>query len=344
MARHIMGLQPFSQHTLVCADVNQSKTLTVFDLLTLRKLVLGVEKTLPHNRVWTFYDKTQVASISDAPDGFSTATHVTVKGNVAAPTVDFTGFKMGDVGSAPLPVSKTARRTLPLTWEMPMVPSPAVLTVPICYKGEVPLDGIQLALRFDPSLLQLISPSSGTLEGVLSMHFGLNRAAEGQIGFSWNLIDPVQQQAIQPGQVLFYLSFVIKGVLPDDGTSLFSLANDVVPDGAWANNGEEYSLMVQPQKSNEPLPATATTANSVAATPNPTSDGVHLSIESERPGKATFALTDAFGETLSFREIALVKGAQQLEIPELRQQPTGVYAYWIKLPNGKVFNERIVKK
>jgi hypothetical protein len=61
ISRHILGLEPLNTpFKLISADANKSGTVTTFDIVELRKLILGTYQKLPNNSSWRFVNKAQV--------------------------------------------------------------------------------------------------------------------------------------------------------------------------------------------------------------------------------------------------------------------------------------------
>lgn len=57
ISRNILGIEPFdSPFKLIAADVNKSGTVTTFDIVELRKLIMGTYSELPSNASWRFVD------------------------------------------------------------------------------------------------------------------------------------------------------------------------------------------------------------------------------------------------------------------------------------------------
>lgn len=53
--KHIIGLEPLdSPYKLIAADANQDGKVTSFDIITLRKLILGITSELPNGKSWRF--------------------------------------------------------------------------------------------------------------------------------------------------------------------------------------------------------------------------------------------------------------------------------------------------
>ena len=55
MTKHILGVQPFDNpYQWIAADVNRSKTVTAFDLVLLRKMILAIDTEFSNNTSWRF--------------------------------------------------------------------------------------------------------------------------------------------------------------------------------------------------------------------------------------------------------------------------------------------------
>jgi hypothetical protein len=57
ISRHILGIEPMSSpYQMIAADANKSGSITSFDIIEFRKLILGVYTALPVNTSWRFVD------------------------------------------------------------------------------------------------------------------------------------------------------------------------------------------------------------------------------------------------------------------------------------------------
>ncbi len=55
ISRHILGLQLLdSPYKILAADANQDGKVSVLDIVTLRKLILGITDELPNGKSWRF--------------------------------------------------------------------------------------------------------------------------------------------------------------------------------------------------------------------------------------------------------------------------------------------------
>ncbi|MEM9823781.1 MAG: carboxypeptidase regulatory-like domain-containing protein, partial [Bacteroidota bacterium] len=78
---HILGINPFSEpNQLLAADANSSSTITGFDLVEIRKVILDVTNTFPIAPSWIFDDN-----------------DIFIQNLQTDLIFDVTGIKMGDV-------------------------------------------------------------------------------------------------------------------------------------------------------------------------------------------------------------------------------------------------------
>ena len=103
ITKHILGIEPFnSPYKIIAADANKSGSVTTFDVVEMRKLILGIYDELPNNNSWRFVDKAFV--FPDPSNPFSVAFPETktiasvLQG--ANMSEDFVGVKIGDVNAS----------------------------------------------------------------------------------------------------------------------------------------------------------------------------------------------------------------------------------------------------
>ncbi|MBK6930507.1 MAG: hypothetical protein IPH12_06405 [Saprospirales bacterium] len=160
--KHILGQQPLENfYQVLAADVNQSQTITTFDIIEIRKLILGIYDTFPHASSWRFIrplaepaNLTGFAAVRDTyPFSVLNLTGDTQLGNF-----HFIGVKMGDANSnaAFAGVVASDRHLQP-----PLVLRAADIQletgrsywVPVRIPESAELEGWQLALQADPEAL-----------------------------------------------------------------------------------------------------------------------------------------------------------------------------------------------
>ncbi len=115
ISKHILGTEPLSSpYKMIAADANQSKSITTFDIVQLRKLILGILDSMPNNTSWRFVDSSFV--FPDSLNPFSTPIPEDI---VFDPLIvnqsgqNFIGLKVGDVNGTTNPAEpRTPRDTL----------------------------------------------------------------------------------------------------------------------------------------------------------------------------------------------------------------------------------------
>jgi hypothetical protein len=104
ISKHILGTEPLdSPYKMISADANKSGSITSFDIVELRKLILGIYDELPNNTSWRFVDKS--FAFPNAANPFQTAfPENSTVANAAANNMndDFAGCKIGDVNNSAL--------------------------------------------------------------------------------------------------------------------------------------------------------------------------------------------------------------------------------------------------
>ncbi|MFN7327695.1 MAG: dockerin type I domain-containing protein, partial [Chitinophagales bacterium] len=110
ISRHILGLDPLSSpYKLIAADANKSGTVTTFDIVELRKLILGTYTALPNNNSWRLVDASQQFTNNDNPFADVIRENLqiaAIQNNIL--NGDFVGVKVGDVDGTATPNTLTS--------------------------------------------------------------------------------------------------------------------------------------------------------------------------------------------------------------------------------------------
>ncbi len=122
--KHILSLEPFaSPYQYIAADVNNSHTVTTYDILELRKLILGIYNDFPDNTSWRFVDKAyQFPDPSNPWKEVFPESKSVWNFQVSRLSDDFVAIKIGDLNQSAVPnsavfVDERAAGTWPLEVE-----------------------------------------------------------------------------------------------------------------------------------------------------------------------------------------------------------------------------------
>ena len=218
ISRHILNIEAItSPYRLIAADVNRSKTITAYDIVQLRRLILRLSTDFSNNTSWRFvrtdfaFDNAkdpnqayfpEVYNINDLPKS-----DMKIEGFVAV--------KVGDVnGSASTLAnfvegeSRNATNTLKINTPDQFLERGTIVDIPFYAANFNQLLGLQFAIDFETDYLDLqeIVPNEKT--SLNANNFGRNFLNRGLITLSWNQAVP----AINPvnKEVFFTLKFKVK--------------------------------------------------------------------------------------------------------------------------------------
>jgi len=332
ISKHILANPSLnSPYKIIAADANKSASITTLDISLFRRLILGIDSALANNTSWRFVDKAFV--FPNPLNPFQTAFPEKIE-NVDKlapnpPSQDFVVIKVGDVNNTAIANKPAGEhpKTL-LSWPGFRTAPGEVFTMPVTYSGSEALVAVQMGLRFDPNLLQLLSPSLGDLPDWTGTAFNLAYADQGEIRTLWlpaDVSDP--EQYAKPGNVLFYLTFKVLGELPAFDTPIW-LDDALMINAAWRTDGTECSLIRQTKESKRSERSETKNANiSASCHPNPSSGALTFSVNSTSAGKGRIALFSPNGVRLLAHDVLFTAGQQGINLPEAAQLPNGVYTW-----------------
>jgi hypothetical protein len=213
ISKHILGVTPLSSpYKMIAADVDRSGAISTMDLIFLRRIILGIDKSLPGGRSpWCFIDASFKFPENADPLklNFPESVHV-FQLNQPIRYVDFIAVKIGDVNDSAQPL---------IHLEPEQRSGAQVIEIPVAYDRVFPgqeleidvtdlifqdMSSIQLALQWNTESLSLIGFYPGNLDQMSGHNFGLTEMDKGIIRMSWNELS-------NSGTTLFKLAFrVIK--------------------------------------------------------------------------------------------------------------------------------------
>lgn len=330
ISKHILGIEPLgSPYKMIAADANKSNSITGFDNLELRKLILGIYQELPDNTSWRFFDKSK--QFTDPANPFlNQIGNWEIINCIELPTsdLDFVAVKIGDVNNTVVPNRPEKRPVNNISWPALRPAVGEVITLPVYYEGANTIEALQMGLRFDPAQLRFLGASQGDMDSYLPGNFHV----EPELGQIRTLWFPMNEnwENIAPHTLLFYLSFEAINAVAD--ALPMQLDNTLLDAAAWAVDGQEFSL-----EPSAPVSERFEQSSELLATlrPTPTTGQAILSIASQTTEPCRIALYDAFGKQLVLKEITLEKGRHDVSLQEAEGLPKGVYMWKVFTRSAK---------
>ena len=165
ISRHILGLEPLSTpYKLIAADANKSGTVTTFDIVELRKLILGTYQQLPNNSSWRFIDKSQVFTNPDNPFADVIKEDIQIIDIQQSLTAgDFVGAKVGDVDNSATPnnlVSTDDRTNGTLLFDVQERKVTAGETLVVSFTADQVVKGYQYTMNLNGLKVETIEGSA----------------------------------------------------------------------------------------------------------------------------------------------------------------------------------------
>lgn len=183
--KHILGQQPLEDfYQVLASDVNASKTITTFDIIEIRKLILGIYDTFPAVPVWRFIrplaNPANLTGYDAVRDTYRF--HIpNLLDDVTLTGFNFVGVKMGDANSnASFTGNAEDRHQAPpllVTASNQWLQAGEERWVSLLPAEAIRLNGWQLALQFDPQALEIKD-----IRGVLPEYAAL--LPDGRLNFS----------------------------------------------------------------------------------------------------------------------------------------------------------------
>lgn len=199
--RHILGLSRLdSPYKVIAADVNNSESVTGADVVTLRKLILGITDEFEYNDSWRFVDASFVFVDPINPFPFREQLgYLDLQADMS--TADFVAVKIGDVnGSADIgnfdgDASTDSRSAITLQGVLSASGDQILITASQIQS----LTGMQLTIDYPTDQMIVKGISSDKID-LTDDNIGWSTDGDGMLAMSWHTTDDVD---LSDGEVLF---------------------------------------------------------------------------------------------------------------------------------------------
>lgn len=332
--KHILGTALLaSPYHLIAADANHSGTVTSFDVVELRKLVLGIYDTLPNNKSWRFVDKSFV--FPNPANPFQTPFPESKSvANVLASQLDnhFVGIKIGDVNASAtanslMQVDDRSAGVFHLQLSNQNFEAGTVFETTL--QAMAPSTGFQFTLQYAGLELLELKP-----QGPMSAeHFALFPSQQA-LTCSWN----ATEGAFIPPAFTLRFRAMRAGRLDE----ALQVSSRITRAEAYA----PLPLAGQPPlgvalRFTSPVPAQTLAFELFQNQPNPFAGQSALGFYLPQTGEATLRLADEAGRVLHTQQRLFPAGFNQFVV-DAREWPAGVYFYTVSCEQGSGVKKMVV--
>ena len=337
ISRHILGIQPLdSPYKRIAADVNHSGSITTFDLVELRKMILYINLEFPNNTSWRFVDKSFVFPNPENP--WATVFPEVININdlsTALANVDFTAIKIGDVNGSAVPNDDFAAgnedRSSSALWfdaEDEVFQPGETVTLTLTAKDFEAVSGFQFTLTFDPAFLDFSSAISTQVTA--SENFGFALVSEGAITASWHQPLPLN---LEDGVPIAQLQFTARhtGTLHE----LVHIDSRFTSAEAYVGAGGSLSEVVNVGMNYDGIassPLAASEPELYQNIPNPFSDRTTIGFSLPEACRASITLFNTNGKEIRNIEDEFPSGYNEVVIQRRDLLTNGVLFYRLQTP------------
>lgn len=330
ISKHILGLEPLSStYKMIAADANRSGSITTFDIVELRKLILGIYTELPNNTSWRFVDKAFVFPDLDNPFKTQFPENITKAGVQAnAMAEDFVAIKVGDLNSSAIPnslVSSEDRTGGTLFFDIADRAVQAGETFDVTFKSAESAQAFQMTLGLKGlTVAEIVKSDKVSAENFGVFADALTASLEGVSEFT------VRFRAAQAGQLSEMLS-VNSRITKAEAYSINQSTSQPITklSVALRFNGQNGTVL------------SSNSFELFQNTPNPVQGSTLISFNLPEASDATLTISNAEGRTVKVLSGAYAKGLNTVTL--LRSDlAAGLLFYQLDTPTHSATKKMVV--
>ena len=337
--KHILSVRLLdSPYKVIAADANKSGSISATDLITIRKVILGLEDGFPNDDMpWRFVDASQTWTDPVKPFPFSEVINID---NLTdhMPNNNFIAVKIGDVNSTVVvngyvdaPVSARNTSSLELIVDNDSFRKGDQVEIPVTASNFSNIAGTQFTMSFDNDLVEFEGITPGVLE-VTEANFGHKFLAEGYVTASWN---GTKALSFDSDEVLFTIN--VAAIANGNVSSILAINSDITRAEAYTDelNSMDVQLTVTGQVEGEGY---ALYQN----IPNPFGSETTISFRTPVDGPVTLTIYDVNGKLIKKISENFNKGTNNIVLNAEDLQAKGIFYYQMEAAGYSATKKMIV--
>ncbi len=344
ISQHILGIADLdSPYKLIAADVNNDGTVTTFDMVELRQLILAIVSDFSNNTSWRFVNADFVFADPSNPfsSPFPEAIHFEdIDANELE--ADFVGIKIGDVNDSAEPNSllgteeRNLMGTLSFALDNETTRKGETQRVDFRAKDFNNILGYQFTINFDETL-EFVSVESGALS-VSTDNFGLTMLNEGIITTSWSESKAI---SLQDDEVLFSLIFDAK--TSTQLSDLITVSSRYTTAEAYNDASEMMDIELAFIDTNNETMVNGS-FELYQNRPNPFNDETTIGFHLPTASEASLKIYDVSGKLLKVIQNNFSAGYNEIRVQKTELAATGVLYYTLETPSATATKKMIIVK
>ena len=337
--KHILNSRLLdSPYKVIAADANNNGSVSAVDLITIRKVILGLNAGFPNDDMpWRFVDAKQTWANDMSPFPYTQNLSVPVS-DTDMPGNNFVAVKIGDVNStvvingfANANVANRNGNVLELVVDNADFNAGDNVEIPVTANNFKDIAGTQFTISFDTDYAEF----EGITPGALSMteaNFGHTFLSEGYVTSSWNEAKAV---SADEDEVLFTINLV--ATKASNVSSVLEINSDITSAEAYTDNLESMGvqLTVNGQVEGEGY---ALFQN----IPNPFGSETTISFRTPVDGPVTLTIYDVNGKLVKEISENFNKGTNSIMLNAAELQAKGIFYYQMEAAGFSATKKMIV--
>lgn len=363
---HILANNPFSSgYKMIAADANKSNSVTTFDIVELRKLILGTywdflpNQEQPFRYIPEIIPQTLGNQFNTQPFTLLNGAYLEQGWTYSIPPDGqrgFDGIKIGDVNgtwptdNAPCQEEPEPGATSSVALFVPTdnFAQDQIIALTVKNQQQIAVAGFQFGLKLPAENLEVLDVITGPMtDYTKSENFGLNLQDPHALTTLW--LNPAGNQNIPTGETIFTVIVKVKSPIANLQNTV-SLYNDVLPplfiQGGNSLSSVTTSLAIEaiPITGNRDINATNQSEKTLMCSPNPVDHSINLTFQhSSGESKGYLVISDATGQLVLRKGVVVQNGVNSITT-ELRDNlPSGMYLVNL-IVNGHVFSNKVIKQ
>ncbi len=305
MSKHILGVQKLtSPYQFIAADVNRSNSISVADIVELRKMLLAVQNGFSKNTSWRFIDKRYQFPDANNPWSQVIPEKISLNGLLGAPAPGFVGVKVGDVNVSAA-ASQRSEHTTMFRADDRKFQSGEIFTVN--FRAEDELDGYQFTFEYDKNALEVVDVPENK---------------DGFAMFEHGIINASQILTETQGDATFAFVFRAKNA---------GKLSESIRIGSRMLDAEAYTKSGSTSKVELSFNSGATSRFELYQNqPNPFNGTTTIGFNMPEQGSARLTITDVSGRVLKSVSTEYSKGYHQVNVDRSELGAAGILYYTLE--------------
>lgn len=336
--RHILDIAPLEgAYNLIAADINNDKKVAASDILTLRKVILGVDVDFKNNTSWRFIDAGFEIVNEENPWETPLAEDYDIIGLSDDMQIDFIAVKTGDVnGSIDMNIAagitSETRSSETLTLGLPDISVERGKLYKVAVEGTEAMNvyGMQHTLLLDG--VELVNTIPGKMN-VTRDHMSSNASllnvsyasANGDQVNTGDILYTMVVKATMDGQLSDMIDISTKGLEAQSYHGNELTIGDV--DITWRTANEDNLVQLLGLEGNKP---------------NPWRNNTEIVFQLPRKGKVSLRVTDVNGRLLVSKERDFEAGENNFMITNDDVKISGILLYEIRFED-QIANSKMIR-